>query len=195
MVSEAWYGRPRVPWPGATAPMTEPLLTIDEATRAFRTSPKTTRGRLASVEPRAPYKRPGLALLVEHRSADRDDAGQPTLDPAHGDQRMHTPEPLPWAPTAPVTVPADLEALATAGPDLGRDLGLGAVQPRTLTVAAGDTFWSIASDVLPGSGEPSAAATAAYWGALLDANGDRLGERGNPDLLHVGQVLVLPPAR
>jgi nucleoid-associated protein YgaU len=32
-----------------------------------------------------------------------------------------------------------------------------------------------------------------YWHRLIAANGDRLVDAGNPDLLYPGQVLVLPP--
>lgn len=62
-------------------------------------------------------------------------------------------------------------------------------------VAPGESFWSIADDVV--SEWPAAtdlAGLTRYWQQLIDANRDRLVDPGNPDLLHPGQELVLPPA-
>ena len=64
---------------------------------------------------------------------------------------------------------------------------------EAVTVAPGDSFWTIAADAVAGAGLPDAV-VAQYWEALMDANADRLVEPGNPDLLHVGQDLILPPA-
>lgn len=69
---------------------------------------------------------------------------------------------------------------------------------QTWTVQAGDSFWSIAEEVVAeqlGSQSPSSptdADIAHYWQALIAANRDRLSDRANPDLLFPGQELSLP---
>ena len=60
----------------------------------------------------------------------------------------------------------------------------------TWVVEAGDSFWSIAEDVV-GSGDERAVER--YWRALIGANRSRLADPENPDLLIPGQVLVLVP--
>jgi nucleoid-associated protein YgaU len=82
-------------------------------------------------------------------------------------------EPAPPAPPAP-------PAQATAEP--------------TWVVAPGDSFWSIAEDVVADTvgRPPSDGEVTRYWRTLVDRNRDRL-VSGDPDLLHPGQVLALPP--
>jgi nucleoid-associated protein YgaU len=65
----------------------------------------------------------------------------------------------------------------------------------SITVAVGDSFWSIAEQLVqhqlgrrPDDGE-----VLEPWLALIDANRDRLVEPEDPDLLHPGQILRLPP--
>ena len=62
------------------------------------------------------------------------------------------------------------------------------------TVAPGESFWSIAEDVVAESlgRAPSVAEIDGYWRALIDANRDRLASP-SPDLVRPGQVFVLPP--
>ena len=61
-------------------------------------------------------------------------------------------------------------------------------------VQPGDSFWRIAEQQLAQQlgAPPTTAAITTYWVQLVDRNADRLVEAGNPDLLHPGQVLVLP---
>ena len=54
-------------------------------------------------------------------------------------------------------------------------------QPRTYTVQAGDNLTKIARQVY-GDGNK--------WKAIFDANRDKI---KNPDLIHPGEVLTLPP--
>ena len=64
----------------------------------------------------------------------------------------------------------------------------------THTVAPGDTFWSIAEDVVRTDGRaPSDHDVVSYWHALIDRNRDRLRVPGEPDLIFPGQVFELPP--
>jgi hypothetical protein len=66
---------------------------------------------------------------------------------------------------------------------------------NTWVVGPGDSFWSIAEDVLASDGDspPGERDVGRYWRRLIDANRDRLVDAGNPDLLLPGQELVLPP--
>jgi hypothetical protein len=63
------------------------------------------------------------------------------------------------------------------------------------TVRPGDSFWSIAEEVLSEAleGPATEAQIATYWRTLIDANRDRL-VSSSPDLIRPGQVFVLPPA-
>lgn len=64
------------------------------------------------------------------------------------------------------------------------------------TVEPGDSFWSIAEEVLADAlGRPASDDEITdYWRALIAANHDRL-VSGSPDLVHPGQAFVLPPVR
>jgi LysM domain len=67
-------------------------------------------------------------------------------------------------------------------------------QPATWTVEPGDSFWSIAEEVLAETWgrPPTDAEIDPYWRALIAANRDRISS-GNPDLVFPGQEFVLPP--
>ena len=70
--------------------------------------------------------------------------------------------------------------------------------PATVTVAEGDSFWSIAVDLATAATAgrtPTEAEVVSVWASVVDANRDRLVEPGNPDLLLVGQTLDVGPAR
>jgi len=60
-------------------------------------------------------------------------------------------------------------------------------------VAAGESFWSIAEDVVSDrlGRPPGDAEITSYWVRLVDANADRL-VSGEADLIYPGQVFVLP---
>jgi nucleoid-associated protein YgaU len=66
---------------------------------------------------------------------------------------------------------------------------------ETWVVQPGDSFWSIAEDVLgsPGGVPPGERDVGRYWCRLIDANRSGLLDPGNPDLLVPGQELVVPP--
>lgn len=279
--------------------MTDPLLTIDEATRAFRASPKTIRRRLVAGEIEGAYKRPGTrgpewvmpeGGLIAAGFAPRRDAPPRELpdDPiglaAYWERRALDAEASlragpPPAPARtrrfgtvltvigvlllllvlgllasqidgsdgdadrPETSTGVVRALLTAQTDEGERIGVvgavpeGAVPegrvavevaadaddgPRFVVAAVEDgetppaldavggagavvlglptggarrlqSLWSLAGQAIAADGDATEVTVGAYWSALMDANADRLVEPGNPNLLHVGQELVVPP--
>jgi hypothetical protein len=69
------------------------------------------------------------------------------------------------------------------------DAGVWVVEP-------GDSFWSIAEDVVGGASRDAQVderAVARYWRRLVDANRSDLVDPSNADLLVTGQRLVVPP--
>lgn len=106
---------------------------------------------------------------------------------------------------APVADPAPIEASdatatmrpAPAGSATMAPERAATVPPRldtTWTVERGESFWSIAGDVLAdrSSRPPSATEHDRYWRRLVQVNRSRLVDPGDPDLLLPGQVLELP---
>jgi len=87
------------------------------------------------------------------------------------------PGPDPEPPTGPATGPA-----------------VGDTEPTTVVVELGDSFWSIAASLVQASmgRVPTSAEVTPVWVALVAANEGRLVQPGTPDLLHVGQQLVVP---
>lgn len=71
-----------------------------------------------------------------------------------------------------------------------------AVDPSTWIVEPGDSFWSIAEEVMtPADGSrPDERDVVPYWRQLVEANRAQLVDPGNPDLLLPGQRLAVPPA-
>jgi nucleoid-associated protein YgaU len=65
---------------------------------------------------------------------------------------------------------------------------------ETWTVEPGDSFWSIAQEVLIDNGlaHPDDEEIADYWRRLVVANRDRLASPAHPDLLFPGQIMRLP---
>ena len=63
-----------------------------------------------------------------------------------------------------------------------------------ITVASGDTFWSIAAGTLTDAWDrtPTTSETRNYSKQLIDANQDRLVPPHDPNLIHPGQVFLLP---
>ena len=69
-----------------------------------------------------------------------------------------------------------------------------AAAERTIRVEPGQSFWSIAEDVLRAAERDHRAdrEVVPYWLRLIEANRQRLADPANPDLLFPGQVLVVP---
>lgn len=66
----------------------------------------------------------------------------------------------------------------------------GAPTARRHVVVAGESFWTIAEQVVRDQALP--VPVASYWRLLVEANRDRLVDRADPDLIHPGQELVIP---
>jgi nucleoid-associated protein YgaU len=66
-----------------------------------------------------------------------------------------------------------------------------AAAPRTVVVRSGDSLWLLAAADLPA--DASAARLTARWQAIHRLNAEVIGP--DPDLIHPGQRLVLPPHR
>ena len=79
--------------------------------------------------------------------------------------------------------------------DFARLTEANASEPGSISVAVGDSFWSIAEQlVLNHLGRaPDDDEVLEPWLALIDANRDRLLDPDNPDLIYPGQVLRPPP--
>lgn len=107
---------------------------------------------------------------------------EPSGTAERGTARM-TPQTFPASPEpTPVAEPTEPVPPTTPG-------------PTTWTVADGESFWSIAHDVLAetGSREPADSEIDRYWRALIETNRARLVDDGDPGLIHPGQVFELPP--
>lgn len=109
---------------------------------------------------------------------------EPAADPAA--------EPVAAAPDEPVATPVAVPLAPDPDPDPGPAVDLAAPDDRW-TVTAGDSFWSIAEEVVGESlgRPPTDAEVGPYWRAIVEANRDRL-VSGDPDLLVPGQVLSVP---
>jgi hypothetical protein len=68
--------------------------------------------------------------------------------------------------------------------------------PATWTIRRGEHLWHVADAALTERLDraPSTAEITGYWQKLIDANRGRLADPENPDLVFVGQELVLPAA-
>lgn len=66
--------------------------------------------------------------------------------------------------------------------------------PHSVTVQMGESFWSIAATVVQQrlGTTPTNAQVAQYWTQLIAANAHNLPHPGDPDLIYVGQTLVVP---
>jgi hypothetical protein len=102
--------------------------------------------------------------------------GTATMQPLPEEGSSGTARMVPQAPTATLATPAPLRP------------------PAQHRVEAGESFWTIATDVLGQAwGRPATDAEVdPFWRALVDANRDRL-VSDDPDLVLPGQVFEVPP--
>lgn len=147
---------------------------------------------------------PAPGSRLERRSALADVephlAPPPVLSPLGPVQRAAPDHRPARRPAAPRRRPGARAARAAGVPDRGDPSATGpaagaAVGAGIWVVRPGQSFWSIAEAVVASTaGERPAdvAAVAAYWSRLIAANQDHLPVPGDPDLLFVGDRLVLP---
>lgn len=113
-----------------------------------------------------------------------------------GQPAVITPEPILLIDAGPTVIEPSAHAhrnVTPPGPHAG---GFGryevAATPDAWVVEAGDHLWHIAERTLEAAAHPTDEATVtAYWTRLIAANTAALD--GDPDIIHVGQVITLPP--
>ncbi|MFV0252332.1 MAG: LysM peptidoglycan-binding domain-containing protein [Beutenbergiaceae bacterium] len=140
-----------------------------------------------------------LAITPAMATTDEPSAGQPT--PTATDPASPLAEDLGWgaapAPPAPIapsptapppTGPAPAPTPPASAPSNPAADTTPAPGSQTYTVRPGDSLWRIAADHLA---DPSTAQIAAAWPSWYQVNIDTIG--AEPDLIHPGQVLHLPP--
>jgi nucleoid-associated protein YgaU len=108
-------------------------------------------------------------------------AGPPAPSPGPDPAGTAVMEVLDDAGPPPTTPPPPAPAPAVPTPTAPDD---------EVRVAPGDSFWSIAAEVV--ADHPRPPAVDAYWRRLIAANRSRLVDPANPDLLFPGQALTLP---
>lgn len=169
---------------------------------ASSSAPGTTPASLATPSPT-----PAPVGRAESRRAHRE-GGEPRIAPPP------VLSPLGPAPrSAPTHQPAHPLAAPRRRPAAGGPRGAGPsqhdepppgraadapVEAGVWVVQPGQSFWSIAEAVLGFTGSESAAdlaAVASYWSRLIATNQQHLPIPGDPDLLFVGDRLVLPRPR
>ncbi len=95
----------------------------------------------------------------------------------------------PTTTTAPSTTSASIGQPAIAARATEAPLA----RPQTYVVRSGDSFWSIAEDLVERDNpHTSDAAIARYWRALIADNRALLPDPSNPDVLLVGTTIALP---
>ena len=154
-------------WPDLVPRAARPLLT----TSPIMLTPSATSGHEVTSGP---------PIAIAHT------ADQPTTARTADPSPLAGPE-LISSPSAFVAGPA---AIVFATGSLGRPAE---ANERERVVRAGESFWSIAEDVvLTNVDEATDTDVADYWRRLIDRNQARLPDPNNPDLLWVGTVLRLP---
>lgn len=168
----------------ATVPVTEGLVELLDRGAAVPADGEETTEPDAGAQLDGDDDEAGLDAAEPVETApevgDEADAGGPA--PADPDAA----EPSTPSTPGPAT---DDETVAAPVPEPESGTAPRGGEPGTVEVATGDSFWTLAVALADGG---DIAEVTAVWSALIDANLDRLVEPGNPDLLHVGQVLIVP---
>ncbi|MCY4492775.1 MAG: LysM peptidoglycan-binding domain-containing protein [Acidimicrobiaceae bacterium] len=153
----------------------------------------TTASRIAGFTSAAPTAAPTDASPTGHpQSAAPTDA--PTT--GHPSSAAPTDTPTTGHPRAAALTDAPTtghpsSAAPTDAPTTGHRVGSGS-ESQLWTVSEGDHLWKIATQTLRRQGQPTEpAAVLDYWRRLINRNSEAL--NGNPDLIHPGMVLALPP--
>lgn len=160
---------------------------------------------MAGAAPSGPPTAPGSAtspppvmVLVDPAAP----TSSPTTAPIGVPPTMRRVGPTTAAPSATTTTSTTTSTTTTAPRELvvspiaakPRPV-VEAPAPATWTIRRGEHLWSIAEHVATAAlaRDATDAEVEPYWRALIAANRDRLIDRDNPDLVHAGQELVLPP--
>ncbi|HET6953055.1 MAG TPA: LysM domain-containing protein [Acidimicrobiales bacterium] len=176
---------------GAVASLPVPGLPVRPEPVTVAAAPAAPSATLARIEPAPDPALPARASATmtrtgttagpaapDHRSGARRPPGVPP--PSATMTRVEVPP-----PSGPPSVTAD------HSPVPGATTPAATGTADTWVVDPGDSFWSIAEDVV--GREAGDRAIGRYWRALVDANRGRLVDPANPDLLVPGQELITPP--
>lgn len=168
------------PAPPATEPATASAAAPPVLRRASAPPPATS----ATTAPPTPQLAPALRPIPPApAAATTTTTTEPPPPPPQGADDDAAPPGLPApedvAPVAPESAPPPAPATTPSPHPLSGG---------TWRVGPGDSFWFVAESVVDGP----EAEVARYWRTLVAANRDRLRHPDNPDLLYVGQDLVLP---
>ena len=160
----------------AASPGLRRHLSAGALTLAIAAMPATAHGQSATSEPTIVLADVGPGASDQPTEAGREpivliDAGPAVVEPPAPTDRHVTPP----------------------GPHVA---GFGryevAETPDAWVVEAGDHLWAIAVRALENAAQPTDNATVtSYWARLISANSAELD--GDPDVIHIGQVITLPP--
>jgi hypothetical protein len=160
--------------------------------------PPTAGGSIATMRRLDDDQNPGVPSSAEAEPggvAPPTTAAEPrsTSPPSTTSRAGSTPTPRADAPGDAATPTVDGAPSVTTPPEPATTLD-GVPPPDTWTIAPGEHLWHVAGETLVDHGRPADdRATMAYLHRLVEANRDRLVDPTNPDLVHPGQVMVLPP--
>lgn len=173
---------------GAEAPRT--MLPWASALRGQQPSPAVTSSTLpptpSPTTTAAPSTTPATTSTAPTSSAPTDTTVPPATTVPSTAPRL---EAIDEDPPTRVDAAPDVDQLP---PPLVIELApeLGAPLAGRHVVVAGESFWTIAEQVV--AERALQVPVASYWRLLVEANRDRLVDRTDPDLIHPGQELVLP---
>jgi LysM repeat protein len=163
------------------APPVAAATTMPQPTATLAASPSATALANPTVAPTLaaqsqPTPTPGLTVEARPTSQPTPQPvptpqPQPTQQPQPPPQPQPTPQPKPTTPPQPTPQPQPTLDTADTSP-----------APNSYTVQAGDSLSAIAEQVYGNAND---------WRILYDANRDAIG--GNPNLIHPGTELVVPP--
>lgn len=177
--------RTMLPWASALR-RNQPSPSATPSTLPPTPSPTTTAAASSSSTTAAPTTTPATTSTAPASSASTNRAEPPTTTVPSTAPRLEAidedpPAGVDSAPGADqLPPPLAIELVPDPGtPIAGRHV-----------VVAGESFWSIAEQVVTERALP--VPVASYWRLLVEANRDRLVDRADPDLIHPGLELVLP---
>lgn len=177
-----------VPTPPAGTPATTPTTSASTPTATMVLLPSAPAGDTGAP---TPDDAAGSAVSLEPAPvpvADTDDGNSTDGTPATSNPPPTTLVVTVPSPEAPSTSAVGLPTTTSSTPAGAEPSAVTVDDNEVWVVDAGDSFWSIAEDVV-GLGRR----TQAYWEQLIAANRDRLAVPDQPDLLFPGQRLTLPP--